>query len=105
MRGRLVSPTRSRELLALLQRDLTRAAPADDPDSEAHRFTAAGLPAGTRLCSKAGCTSTARHAATAVELPDGRRYVLVAFTTGSAERRALLPDLARAVLAAARDAR
>lgn len=102
--GRLVSPERSRQMLALLQRDLTAPVPAD-PDSESHGFTAAGLPPGTRLWSKAGWTSTARHAATYLELPDGRRLVLVVFTTGSAERRGLLPDLARAVLRATSGAR
>ena len=98
VRGRLVSPARSAQMLALLRRDLAAPPPAADPDSESHGFTAAGLPPGARLWSKAGWTSTARHAATSVELPDGRRLVLVLFTTGSAERRSLLPDLTREVL-------
>ena len=45
-----------------------------------------------------GWTSTARHDAAYVELPDGRRLVLVTFTTDFAKERDIIPTVAREVL-------
>jgi beta-lactamase class A len=81
---------------ALMARDL--AAPVTDPDGEG-RFLGPGLPPGCRLWSKAGWTSETRHDAAYVERPDGRRSVVVAFTTGHAQDREILPALARALFA------
>jgi hypothetical protein len=91
-RRSFVSEARSDAMLALLRRD-----PANRKDSQA-RFTFAALPSGSRLYSKAGWTTTARHDAAAVELPDGRRFVLVLFTTGQGNNREILPFLGRRIL-------
>jgi hypothetical protein len=97
--GRAVSADRSREMMKLLERDWPGKAGANDPDDQAHGFTAlAGLPAGTRLWSKAGWTSTARHDAAYLELPDGRKRVIVIFTTGHAKNRQLLAAIARRLI-------
>jgi len=71
---------------------------SEDPDDQAHGFTGIALGPGTRLWSKAGWTSTARHDAAYLELPDGRRLVLVTFTTDFAKERDIIPTVAREVL-------
>jgi hypothetical protein len=85
--GKCVTPARSREMLELMKRD--PAAPTSDPDDQA-KFSGPGLPAGTRLWSKAGWTSQTRHDAIHVELPGGARFVLVTFTVGHASNREIL---------------
>ena len=69
----------------------------------------AGLPAGSKLWSKAGWTGWThhepsawrRHDAAYVELPNGRAVTLVVFTQGRAraENVELLPEIARRVAA------
>lgn len=95
--GRCVTAARSTEMLALLARDPS--VKSEDPDDQATGFTAPALPPGTRLWSKAGWTSQARHDAALLQLPDGRRLVLVVFTEKHARARDLIPTLARAILA------
>ncbi|HEV7893775.1 MAG TPA: serine hydrolase, partial [Pyrinomonadaceae bacterium] len=70
------------------------------PDDQAHGFTGIALEPGTRLWSKAGWTSTARHDAAYIELPDGRRLVIVTFTNDVAKERDIIPTIAREVLRA-----
>jgi hypothetical protein len=90
-RGQCVSAQRSDEMLKLHARDFTAKGGADD---QAHGFTAPGLPRDAKLWSKAGWTSTARHDAAYVELADGRKFVLVTFTTGHAKERDIIPFIA-----------
>ncbi|MET0647424.1 MAG: serine hydrolase [Pyrinomonadaceae bacterium] len=94
--GRAVTPERSRRMLDLLTRDF--AGKSDDPDDQAHGFTGIALEPGTRLWSKAGWTSTTRHDAAYLELPGGRRLVLVTFTTDHAKERDIIPTVAREVI-------
>lgn len=94
--GKFVSPERSRQMMDLLKRDPT--AKPDGPDDQNTGYTAGALPAGSKLWSKAGWTSTARHDAAYVETPDGLRCVIVIFTTGHARKRELLPAIAKQVL-------
>jgi len=93
--GRAVTPERSRRMLELLKRDFS--GKANDPDNQAHGFTGLALEAGARLWSKAGWTSTTRHDAAYLELPGGRRLVLVTFTTDFARERDIIPTVAREV--------
>jgi hypothetical protein len=94
--GRAVSPERSRMMLELLKRDF--AGKAEDPEDQAHGFTGIALDGGARLWSKAGWTSTTRHDAAYLELPGGRRLVLVTFTTDFAKERDVIPTIAREVI-------
>ena len=93
--GRAVTPERSRRMLDLMKRDFS--GKSEDPDDQAHGFTGLALEPGTRLWSKAGWTSTARHDAAYLELPDGRRLILVTFTTDFAKERDIIPTIAREV--------
>jgi beta-lactamase class A len=94
--GRAVTPERSRRMLELMKRDFS--GKSEDPDDQAHGFTGLALEPGTRLWSKAGWTSTARHDAAYLELPDGRRLVLVTFTSDFAKEREIIPTVAREVI-------
>jgi beta-lactamase class A len=96
--GRAVAPARSAKMLELLKRDFS--GKSDDPDDQAHGFTGMALESGARLWSKGGWTSTARHDAAYVELPNGRRLVIVTFTTDVATERDIIPTIAREVLKA-----
>ena len=78
--------------MQLLKRDF--AGKATDPDDQAHGFSGSALPAGARLWSKAGWTSTARHDATYVELSNGRKYIAVIFTMDNAKRAEIIPYIA-----------
>jgi hypothetical protein len=98
VRGEEVSAPRSAEMMALLRRDPWKAK-REDPDDQDVGFTALGLPPGSRLWAKAGWTSATRHDAAYVELPSGRRFVLVVFTTDFAKERQLLAEVVRQVAA------
>lgn len=87
--SKAVSAKRSAGMMALLKRDITNAT-----DRQA-QFTGAALPAGARLWSKAGWTSQVRHDACYVELPDGRKLVLVVFTEGHANELQIIPTVAK----------
>ena len=92
--GRAVTPERSRQMLALHQRQPL------DPESNAQsrEYTGAGLPPGAKLWSKAGWMSELRHDAAYVELSTGEKFVLVTFTVGHAKEKEIIPALARAVV-------
>ena len=94
--GRAVTPARSAKMLELLKRDFS--GKSDDPDDQAHGFTGIALEPGMRLWSKAGWTSSARHDAAYVELPNGHRIVLVIFTNDVAKERDIIPTIARSVI-------
>lgn len=94
--GQIVNPERGRQMRELLARD-PWAAPTEE--DQITGFIANGLPRGSKLWSKAGWTSETRHDAAFIELPNGRRLVLVIFTTGHAHETDLLPSLTRTILA------
>ena len=56
------------------------------------------LPAGAKLWSKAGWTTEVRHDAAYVELPGGAKFVLITFTTGHANEKEIIPEVAKAVV-------
>jgi Beta-lactamase enzyme family len=94
--GDAVNAEASRKMMELLKRDLT--ARSDDPDDQTRGFTGSVLPAGARLWSKAGWTSTARHDAAYIELASGARFVLVTFTTDHSREREIIPTVARVII-------
>ena len=95
--GRAVNAQRSAQMMELLKRDFKR--PSTDPDDQGRGFTGIALAgtAGAKLWSKAGWTSTTRHDAAYVELPNGSKFVLVTFTTDHANDREIIPTVARTV--------
>lgn len=97
---RAVTPERSRQMLELLKRDPFAPLTVSNDDDQSHGFTGIALPQGSRLWSKAGWTSTTRHDAAYIELPSGKRLVLVTFTTDKAREREIIPTVAGFVIAA-----
>jgi hypothetical protein len=84
------------EMMALLQRPL---APLREEENQVKEFIGEALPEGAQLWSKAGWTSEVRHDAAYVELPNGKKFVLVIFTRGTADDVTLIPAIAKNVLA------
>ena len=96
--GRAVNPARSAKMMELLKRDY--AGTSKDADDQGHGFTGIALAetTGARLWSKAGWTSTTRHDAAYLEMPNGARFVLVTFTTDHPNEREIIPTVARIVI-------
>jgi hypothetical protein len=95
--GRAVSPAHSAQMMELLKRDF--AGTSKDNDDQGHGFTGIALQGtGAKLWSKAGWTSTTRHDAAYIELPNGAKFVLVTFTTDHASEREIIPTVARVVI-------
>lgn len=99
MTGAVVSPPACRRLRELLSRSIDPEQRRADPENQVDGFLGEGLPQGSRLWSKAGWMSQARHDAAWWKRPDGPPMLLVAFGSGSdrAQDERLLPDLARAL--------
>jgi len=95
--GKAVSADRSKQMMELLKRDPTTKPSTDNQNTD---FTARALPKDAKLWCKSGWTSTARHDAAYVELPDGRKFVLVTFTVNHGREREILPTIARKIIAA-----
>jgi beta-lactamase class A len=96
--GKAVTAARSAQMMELLKRDY--AGESKDADDQGHGFTGLALQGtpGVRMWSKAGWTSTTRHDAAYLELPDGSKFVLVTFTTDHANEREIIPTVARVVI-------
>jgi beta-lactamase class A len=100
--GRAVTPRRCEEMKELLFRELTDSKAT--ADGQTRGFTGPALPPGAKLWSKAGWTSQTRHDAAYVELPGGKKFVLVTFTVDHANEREIIPTVARRVIASLQDA-
>ena len=96
--GRAVNQARSAQMMELLKRDF--AGDSRNTDDQGHGFTGIALQGmiGAKLWSKAGWTSTTRHDAAYIELPNGVRFVLVTFTVDHAGEREIIPTVARVVI-------
>jgi len=96
VRGRAVSPEASKEMMELLNRPLDT--PRKD-ENQVKEFLGESLPTGSKLWSKAGWTSEVRNDAAYIELPNGRKFILVVFTRGTADDVKLIPAIGTKVLA------
>lgn len=104
--SRAISPVRSRAMMNLLRRDPF--SKSTDPDDQATAFSGKSLPAGSTLYSKAGWTSSTRHDAAYITLPNGAQYILTVFTVDNSHQADILPfvsgliaeDFARAAVTA-----
>lgn len=103
--GKAVTPERSAQMMDLMKREYVKK--TSDGDDQGIGFTGRALTGieGARLWSKAGWTSTTRHDAAYIELPDGARFVLVTFTTDHANEKEIIPAVARAVMAGLKEVR
>ena len=92
VRRRAVTPAASDAMMALLERPLN---PQRKDENQVKEFLGESLPDGSKLWSKAGWTSEVRHDAAYIELPNGKKYIFVAFTRGDADNLTLLPAIAK----------
>jgi hypothetical protein len=83
------------EQMALLARPLS---PLREEENQVKEFIGEALPSDARLWSKAGWTSEVRHDAAYVEMPNGKKFILVIFTRGQAADVTLIPAIAKNVL-------
>ena len=95
VRRRAVSAAASEKMLTLLARPLD---PPRTDENQVKEFIGEALPAGSKLWSKAGWTSEVRHDAAYVELPNGRKYIVVIFTRGVADDVKLIPAITKTLL-------
>jgi hypothetical protein len=96
VRRHAVSPQASDAMMSLLERPL---APLRPTENQVKEFFGESLPLGAKLWSKEGDTSEVRHDAAYIELPGGRKFVIVILTRGAADDKTLLPSLGRHLLA------
>jgi beta-lactamase class A len=94
VRGRAVSKEASAAMLALLERPLN---PPRPDENQVKEFIGAALPQTAKLYSKAGWMSEVRHDAAYIELPNGKKLILVILTRGTADDT-LVPAIAKHVL-------
>jgi len=94
VRRRAVSPEASEAMISLLERPLD---PPRPDENQVKDFFGESLPPGSKLWSKAGETSEVRHDAACVELPNGRKLIIVILTRAGDEK-ALLPAIGRHLL-------
>jgi beta-lactamase class A len=96
--SKAVTAARSAQMMELLKRDYSGT--SKDNDDQGHGFTGIALQGmtGVKLWSKAGWTSTTRHDAAYLELPNGAKFVLVTFTTDHANEREIIPTVAKIVI-------
>src|SRR5436190_1351489 len=95
-RRHAISPQASDAMMSLLERPL---APPRPTENQVKEFFGESLPPGAKLWSKEGDTSEVRHDAAYVELPSGRKLVVVILTRGAADDKTLLPSIGKRLLA------
>jgi predicted amidohydrolase YtcJ/beta-lactamase class A len=92
---RAVSASRSRAMMSLLGRNPF--AKSTDADDQATAFAGKSLPAGSEYFSKAGWTSTTRHDAAYIRLPNGAEYIIAVFTVDNAKQADIIPFVSRLI--------
>jgi len=94
VRGKSVTPERSKQMMELMKRDWEK--PAKDAFHQ--EFISWALKPGTKLWSKEGWTSKTRHDAAYIETPEGLKFILVVFTENHATEQEIIPSVARKVI-------
>jgi beta-lactamase class A len=95
VRRHAISPQVSDAMMSLLERPL---APPRPTENQVKEFFGESLPPGAKLWSKEGDTSEVRHDAAYIELPSGRKLVVVILTRGAADDKTLLPGIGKHLL-------
>jgi beta-lactamase class A len=95
VRRHAISPQVSDAMMLLLERPL---APPRPTENQVKEFFGESLPPGAKLWSKEGDTSEVRHDAAYIELPSGRKLVVVILTRGAADDKTLLPGIGKHLL-------
>lgn len=83
-------------MLSLLERPL---APPRPTENQVNGYFGESLPPGSKLWSKEGDTDEVRHDAAYIELPSGRKFIVIILTRGAADDKTLLPGIGKRLLA------
>lgn len=94
-RRRAVSAEASEAMMTLLARPLN---PPTADENQVKEFIGQSLPPDAKLWSKAGWTSEVRHDAAYIELPSGKKWIIVIMTRGAADDVKLIPAIAAKLL-------
>lgn len=94
LRGKAVSKEASASMATLMFRPLN---PPRPDENQVKEFIGEALPPAAHLWSKAGWTSEVRHDAAYVEMPEGKKLIVVIFTKGPADDVKLIPAIAKHV--------
>ncbi|HEX8897264.1 MAG TPA: serine hydrolase [Chthoniobacterales bacterium] len=95
VRRHAISRQASDAMMALLERPL---APPRLTENQVVGYFGESLPAGAKLWSKEGDTSEVRHDAAYIELPSGRKFIVIILTRGAADDKNLLPSIGKHLL-------
>ena len=96
VRRRAVSASASDAMMALMERPLN---PPRKDENQVTGYIGEALPAGSKLWSKSGWTSEVIHDAGYVELPTGRKWIVVIFTRTTGENeKTILPAITKTLL-------
>jgi beta-lactamase class A len=95
VRKRAVSPQASDAMMALMERPLN---PPRKEENQVTAYIGEALPAGSKLWSKSGWTSEVIHDAAYIELPTGRKLILVIFTRAGENEKTILPSITKSIL-------
>jgi hypothetical protein len=93
VRGEIVGPAGTQEMLALLTRDVTTQKPFEDLELEDARLAGQKLPPGTRFWSKSGDAYDYHHLVARAALPNGADFVIAAFTKGVRTLKEVIPRI------------
>ena len=83
-------------MMGLLERPLS---PARPTENQVSGYFGESLPPDAKLWSKEGDTSEVRHDAAYIELPSGRKLIVVILTRGATDDKTLLPSIGKRLLA------
>ena len=96
VRRHAISPQASDAMMSLLERPLS---PLRPTENQVREYFGESLPSGAKLWSKEGDTSEVRHDAAYIELPSGRKFIIIVLTRGAADDKTLLPSIGKNLLA------
>ncbi len=97
MTDSIISPPACKRMKGLLSRPIDLMHRKADPENQVDGFLGEGLPPGTRLWSKAGLMSHARHDAAWFCIPGQKPMLIVVFTQGRqlATNNLLFPEISK----------
>ena len=96
-KGELAGPAGTKEMLALLERDITPEKPFDDFELEDARLAGKRFPMGTRFWSKSGDAYDVHHLVARVLPPNGAEFVIAVFTKGVKTVPGIIPRVYESV--------
>jgi Beta-lactamase enzyme family len=95
VRRHAISSQASDAIMTLLERPL---APLRPTENQIAGYFGESLPPGSKLWSKEGDTSEVRHDVAYIELPSGRKFIVIILTRGAADDKTLLPSIGKHLL-------